>query len=112
MSHILAQHMRDDATLEQMQRPRSWIGRLHDGCSRGRSFVLEAGGILLPPPLPIIFNQPLLRKWQLEMLEFSAWLPLSPVPLLVTAVCLRRSSLSLSVRCMIVQPVAHILPAT
>lgn len=65
-----------------------------------------------PASMPIIFNQPLLRKWQQEKLEFSAWLPLSPVPLLLTAVCLRLSSLSPTVRCLIVQPVAHIMPAT
>jgi len=62
--------------------------------------------------MPIIFNQPLLRRWQQKKLEFSAWLPVSPVPLLLTAVCLRLSSLSPTVRCMIVQPVAHIMPAT
>jgi len=65
-----------------------------------------------PAPMPIIFNQPLLRRWQQKKLEFSAWLPVSPVPLLLTAVCLRLSSLSPTVRCMIVQPVAHIMPAT
>lgn len=44
------------------------VSVLHEGCSRGRSFVL--GGCYSRAPMPIIFNQPLLRKWQQEKLGF------------------------------------------
>lgn len=114
LSQILFQHMRNDV-IQSRYCKRFILFHVCIGVARG----LQQGPLFCfrrlcysPAPMPIIFNQPLLRKWQQEKLEFSAWLPLSPVPLLLTAVCLRRSSVSPTVRCLIVRPVAHILPAT